>query len=489
MGLLQRQKGDIYWEKRMCYLRSAKEKGNMGESFFSQDVAEDVVEACKNGEGHLMRVISGDEFDFSAYPPTAAGHRAFTDTVAAIKSMNEELDQILNAREEYREDFIWEKFREGFEKRGSVLEETVRTYLNASGIDEAGEPIADKDVIHAAREEFPRVKRQYEETVHSRMEKFRSAIIKEISDRAGLEIRKSVEGEIRYEPFERLLETDPEMTELYKEELEQMRRIIEQATRLEAEWYEAREVLKQVFWEEYLKKPEGELRRQLLLAAFLDYRHDIDMKIKGAIYSRQICMYYVGYLLLDRPVDPIMLEHISRYLKREPRLLEEEILESIDGFLIPEEPSEEGEDRSLAYEHLMERGESIQEYMALHPGKFDVQCLLSIATGNEGLGDFCRTARLLSADIDDFTKTPEAKEMDRHQWFSLLDLWVIVECGLRISYILVDFLSEHSEDTVKTASDALREILPEISRFDMEKDVRKALRKLAIERSGVHVPK
>ena len=79
--------------------------------------------------------------------------------------------------------------------------------------------------------------------------------------------------------------------------------------------------------------------------------------------------------------------------------------------------------------------------------------------------------------------------MDRHQWFSLLDLWVIVECGLRISYILVDFLSEHSEDTVKTASDALREILPEISRFDMEKDVRKALRKLAIERSGVHVPK
>ena len=489
MGLLQRQKGDIYWEKRICYLRSAREKGKMGESFFCPDIAEDVLDACKNSEGHLMRVISGDEFDFSAYPPTAAGHRAFTDTVASLKCMNEEIAAILEAREEFREDFIWDKFREGFERRGAILEETVRAYLNASGIDENGEPIADQEVIHAAKEGFAKVKKDYEQTVHSRMEKFRSTIIKEISDRAGLDIRKPVEGEIHYEPFERLIEKDPEMTELYQEEIDQMRLIVEQATRMEAEWYEAREALKQVFWEEYLKKPEGELRRQLLLASFLDYRHDIDMKIKGAIHSRQICMYYVGYLLFDRPVDPIMLELISKYLKREPQLLEEEILEDLEGFLVPEESLEEEEDQTPEYESLMERGKSINEYIALHPGKFDAQCLLSVSLDNEELGSFCRKARLLSADIDSFTQTPEARSMDRHQWFSLLDVWVTVECGLRISYILADFLNEHLEDTVRTASDELRKILPEISRFDMEKDVRNALRKLAIERSGVHVPK
>ena len=89
--------------------------------------------------------------------------------------------------------------------------------------------------------------------------------------------------------------------------------------------------------------------------------------------------------------------------------------------------------------------------------------------------------------IDSFTKSDEAKALNKDQWVELFEGWIVADAMLRVTYPIMDFVMDHKDDTVGDATEALNGIIDDISYIEAEGHSRLALREIVLERSGYNV--
>ena len=81
-GFTSRQKGDLYWRKRILYIKSASVRGGHHEGYLNRDTAEDTLSCYEKAETNVQPFLTGRELVIC--PPTAAGQWLFSDSVASL---------------------------------------------------------------------------------------------------------------------------------------------------------------------------------------------------------------------------------------------------------------------------------------------------------------------------------------------------------------------------------------------------------------------
>lgn len=476
----------LYCNKRRLYMTANMIRDNIKESSLNADIAEDVLELYEKYKDVKIAFIPvGDEFD--PFPPTAAGRMYFADSIArvmhdvdVIKTLNENKGSIVA-------DSVEEIFLESIGSAASVMERITQSYLKASGVRADHTPIEDIKERRKYRDEFYAAKAEYERIVKNNQLRCGDKVMEKMRIDAGIPERMPVEVETRDIPFESLIESEPNAELLFYDEIVKMRRIIADSMTEAAERSASKEALLKIALNVFLDKSVPLPRRRVIKFAFFRYRKSVDNLIKRSIDVREACVYYAKCLIKDEPVDRIIYEKIKEHLKSEVDVINDGLLLSeIPGFSMSAQKHREY-DLPRDYDSIMKVVERLNDIRNAHPYLFDAQCILSVFCDTDVLNEASSRARICNMAIDSFTKSDEAKALNKDQWVELFEGWIVADAMLRVTYPIMDFVMDHKDDTVGDATEALNGIIDDISYIEAEGHSRLALREIVLERSGYNV--
>ncbi len=483
-GFTSRQKGDLYWRKRILYIKSASVRGGHHEGYLNRDTAEDTLVCYEKSETEAQPFLTGRELVIC--PPTAAGQWLFSDSVASlmrIRDMIRDTDttEPKGDNNEF-EDLAHKILIDGGKNLYSLIDRMIEDYFIASGIDHDKKPVSDRDKIRAARDSFNKNRDLYEGEIHKVILANGTRFIKILAKQMGIEEHMPVPYEITDRAFLKMKEA--ENYPIYEEELNKLYEVMISARREAMESLIAKDKLIGDIYSKYFNKGGDSMRRKILMTSFFEYRHEIDKNAQKLMAVREAGYYYARYLLYDEAVDPLTFDRIKTFFKKQPVTLEDDMLiETIPDFSIPEENRgcDEGD---YDYDAISTAIDEIMDYMDLYPGKFYAQSLLSVVTDNDSLGAFAHKVRTLDRAIDRFTLSGGASELDKDMFLKVFEGWVMADALYRVTSYIMYFCFEHRYDTVSEATEALSAILPDMNYAACERKSRGVIRKIILERSG-----
>ncbi len=281
---------------------------------------------------------------------------------------------------------------------------------------------------------------------------------------------------------------------LYADILDKLSGMVEMAERETSERRESLStVMEYLFGVYYVPEIELDVRRSVT-GAFQEYNYSVELLCRKLSYIHTACLYYGIWIVREIPLDKIIAAKIKELLDADVDTYDDSMpVFRIPGFnlcwdggkvyqdLDPEEEQETWED----YESIMEGIDEVSEYILRHPHQVDVQCLMSVMTGTEGLADVATRAAALDEAIDRYTITDECRDLDSISWGKLFDGWVRVKAFSHVTDCILRFVDEYKESTVGEATRALESLLPNISYASVERNVRIALRQSILE-SGIY---
>ena len=484
--LSSREKGDIYWRKRIMYIASAAAKTGLREGYLNRDTADDTIEAYNDPDempDMLSPFPSGEEF--FVCPPTAAGQRYFAECVATLMHVRDYIDEILSSDGSEIDEVVRTLFYDSMEVTQKLIKRVIDDYFAISGIDALGHELDEKVDRKKAIEAFKKSKEEYEKSIGGIISLSSEKVIERLREETGAVENDNTDASIVDEMYEELVASDPASEMLFGDELNRLREMIESALQEITDRIREREKLKETLLGKYYSDDVDPVRRHIITDAFMQYRHIVDNQLTRLLYTRQACYYYASFLITDEPVDSIISKVIREDLKKDVEVLDEGMLLSeVTGFSVVTEESSADEKLPDDYDSIVEAGKALREYCAMYPGKFNAQCLLSVATDNEELGSILHKSRILAKGIDRFTKSGAAKGIGAEKWFMLFDTWVVAYSVCSVIMPIAEFLRENEERTVGEATANLIALLPSISYNTIEKSSREVLRDVIFERTG-----
>ncbi|MCR4797954.1 MAG: hypothetical protein K5853_05830 [Lachnospiraceae bacterium] len=485
--LSSREKGDIYWRKRIMYIASAASKSGRKAGYLNRDTAEDTLDIYRGTKPALVSPYPGGK-EFYVCPPTAAGQKYFAESVASLMHVRDYIKEILSSEGLLIHEVVRTLFYDSMHLTLNVTEAVINDFFAISGLDPEGKELLNKPDRKTAVSAFKKSCEEYEKTVSRIFSVSSEKMIQMLCAEAGLDSSSPTDAPLTDESFEGLLESDPASVMLYGDEMNKLRRIMGAALQETADRKHLREELKQMFFEKYYNDEVDPVLRRLVTDAFLEYRHQVDNRLIRLLYTRQACYYYAYYLITDEPVDAVIHKRIREDLDVDVdvdvEVLDEGmLLNELPGFALIEEDASFDEIPS-SYEDIIASGNVLRQYLLAHPGQFDAQCLLSVAVGNEELGGVLHRAFLLAKGVDIFTAGGKAEDMDKSRWILLFDTWVVSYTICRVIVSMTEFLNENKTVTVGVATKKLLTLLPDISYTAVEKHSREVLREIILLRSG-----
>lgn len=333
-------------------------------------------------------------------------------------------------------------------------------------------------------------------------------IIKRLRDDLGIESRIPGKEPPYVDMFEGMLSDDPGGAIIFKGVLYDLKKITRIAEKETSERLASRDLLMEKLFDRFYS-PETDLElRKSITGAFLEYHYSVELACRKLSYVRTACMYYGLWLVKDIPVDSIVSEKITEILGKEVDVFEDYLpLRDIPGFTVPERvPADKAvctgdaagadcpdgafdpadvicQDGNPENElnYILEAAERIRRYILIHPQQIDAQCLMSVVTGTEELGQSLAFAMKLDQVIDDFSLSDYARRMDKEKWRMLFDAWVMTKAFCRIADLITSFAEEYKDARVGFATEALRDMLPRISYAAVERNIRITLRQTLLE--------
>lgn len=315
-------------------------------------------------------------------------------------------------------------------------------------------------------------------------------IVKKIREENGIGDRIPAEAPDYEDIFEDLLADDPGGAILYEDHLDYLAEMVEIAERETAERRASSDLLMQLIFDTYYK-PEVDLElRRNVTGAFLEYNYQVELTCRKLSYIRTACMYEGISLVKDIPVDRIIAEKIKDIMSTTVEVYDDKLpLSQIPGFTVIRNGTDpymdldtDGEKEEFGdLDSIMEGIDEISEYILRHPQQVDVQCLMSVVTGTEGLSEIAKRSFALDEAIDRYSVTEEGRNLDGRTWRKLFNGWIMVKAFARVTKLILKFVSDYSDRTVGAATDALESLLPSISYALVQRNVRIALRQMLLE--------
>ena len=477
-------KEDIYRLKRKMYMAASMARGGIKEGYLNPDIAENVLEIYKSiKDSDNIQIPSGKEF--LSMPPTAAGRKYFASSLAALMcSRDRFLDNEYLTKNGITAG-LDPLFFDGLSDAARVIDKVLSDYFTASGITPGGEHIEDKAVRKKGREDFLKSRQLYETTIQKTLTDYGVRIIKKLGEDADF---KPSESPAFDTVFERMVDADPLAELLYEDVVRHLRGVTERAVAEAAGYRASVLVFKEKFFPKFYSKDTDPVSRDILKAAFLEYRNYVEMRLLGLADIRESCLYYGRCVLQSEPVDRIMYEKILKCINMEAEFMSDDILlDNLPGYEVYKRKKMEEIEAPSDLKNIQNMTKNLRKYYDIHPFQFDGQCLRSAIDDVRGLGLTLSKAEVLSGAIEDFSRSKAAHDLVADEWFDLLDCWVFSECIVRVGYPIIDFINEHHGASVGQATDDFRTLLPYISYASCERTVRFALREVIIERSGLNV--
>ncbi len=484
--LSSREKGDLYWRKRIMYIASAAAKTGLREGYLNRDTADDTLDAY-NDEDKMPKLLSPfpSGREFLVCPPTAAGQRYFAECVATLMHVRDYIDKILASDGSGIDEVVRSLFYDNMEMTQKLIKRVINDFFAISGLDPLGHELDEKIDRKKAIEAFKKSRAEYEKNIDNIILQSSGKMIEKLREDADQSGDDHAEASVTDEMYEKLVASDPASEILFADELNNLREMIGSVLQEISDRVQVREKLKDTLLGRYYNDDMDPVRRHVMTDAFMQYRHMVDNQLIRLLYTRQACYYYASYLITDEPVDSIINDVIREDLKKDVEVLDEGVLLSeVSGFSVVNEESAGEEKLPDDYDSIVEAGKKLREYCVMHPGKFNAQCLLSVVTDNEELGSILHKSRMLAKGIDRFTKSGAAKGIGRDKWFMLFDTWVVSYSVCSVIMPIVEFLRENEDKTVEEATANLVSLLPSISYNVIEKNSREVLRDVIFERSG-----
>ena len=481
-----RQKGDIYWQKKLYYIAGSEARGEQKAGFMNLDIAEDVLAAYEKRRKEKPKSFPTGR-EFHSCPPSAAGQQHFAASIAELMCTRDYFEELLSAKENAGESVAFEIFQDGLEKVLSDIRQVLNDFFTSSGINENGAPIKDPAVIKAGRVAFRTSVQKYENGVEKRLKDYGRAIIERMAEEIGIEDISPSDFDPMDISFEKMLKDNESDAVIFEKQINAIRNTIEEARMEAAKQIMLKNMLLKELFARYYNPASDLLKRDIITNAFYEYRHLIDLKVRDLLYVREANYYYAMNLLTDEPVDDIMAQLIEEHLEETPETLDEDMpLEDIPDFRVPVEPEMETDSEDESF--IENISKEIRVYLDSHPGQMDAQCLLSIVTGIQDICMVAHKARMLDIAIERFTlDKAKTESLSSKDWLNIFESWVMADTVCRVSFPIIEFVRDYKEQTILEATDELKKILPDISYTMEERKSREVMRQVIIERSGARV--
>ncbi len=319
-------------------------------------------------------------------------------------------------------------------------------------------------------------------------------LIKQLRDEFGIADRIPAAGPEYEDIFEDILSDDRGGYILYWDYLDKLSEMVEIAERETAERRAALDLIMEKIFEKFYRPNVDLDERRAVTGDFLEYNYSVELICRKLSYIRTACMYYGINLVKAIPVDRIISAQIKEHLNMETEVYDDKLpLSQIPGFIVPWDGSPvyhdldtaDMEQRWTDYDSIMGGIEEISEYILLHPQQVDVQCLMSVVTGTEGLAEVSDKACALDEAIDRYSISDEGRNLEATAWRRLFNGWIMVKAFRRVTRQILEFVNDYKDETVGVATDALEKLLPSISYALVQRNVRISLRQTILE-GGVY---
>ncbi len=323
-------------------------------------------------------------------------------------------------------------------------------------------------------------------------------IVKKIRDEAGFGDRIPVNIDFDEDIFEEVLADDRGGAILYEDNLNRLSDMVEIAEHETAERRASSDALMERLFDIYFK-PEVDLTlRRNVVGAFQEYNYAVELTCRKLAYIRTACIYYGVWMVKEIPVDRIVGAKIKQILGINVGVYKDNMpLRNIPGFIVPWDGNEQAyidldvdleTSRFDDLDSIQDGIEEIRNYVLRHPQQVDVQCLMSVVTGTEGLAENYVKARALDEAMDRFSVTEEGRNLPGPVWRKLFNDWIVVKTFVQVARLILDFVNKYKMETVGVATDALEKILPSISYAQVQRNCRIAFRQMILEGSSYEFP-
>ena len=483
--LTSRDKNDIFWIKKRRYMVSSDYKSKSGRGNFNPDMVAEVKSAYERyPDGLALYELTGNEF--LDPPPTASGQMAFAKSIATMMHTLDTIDDE-DTLGEVSSDSLVHYFDDIIRDAKVLIKEIIDAYFEGCGVDSEGNEYHDANKKAAAQEVFYHKSKRYENLIKVERKMTGYEVIDAIRKENGIDELSQTDETGVYPALEKLIEENANKAKECAQKLDELRDIVKKDIIEAAGRRAAREALTIPINKRIEELPREGIERQILKSAFNAYLSDVDRNLRWLLYRKQAVYYEARWLLLGEPVDEILASKIGLICDDKPAILFGDAkLSDIAGYIRPEEDEYRDLPDSDA-EAIFKLGDEFIQYLSDHPYHFESQSLLSICHNLDELSDMLPKAWAMIQAIDRFTITGEYKELSEDDRQRMFDIWVLSNVICIVGYTICEIIIGDPDKTVKEATETLNNMLPVLSYSETEKEVRKTLAQVIMERSGFHV--
>ena len=177
-SLTARQIGDIYWKKKKRMLDSAAGRIRRGDaaggerSVLTEDSmvisrAERILKRYKESGGSDPGLLIPDGNEFRDRPPTICGEDTFEDEILLVMRARDQYQGMLKKPREKKDPEAEKLFEYGLEEVTALMEESVKLWFEASGLDPDSAEKLDPGIREKAAKQLPSVISSFENTLCS----------------------------------------------------------------------------------------------------------------------------------------------------------------------------------------------------------------------------------------------------------------------------------------------------------------------------------
>ncbi|MCR5097314.1 MAG: hypothetical protein K6B14_00030 [Lachnospiraceae bacterium] len=479
--LTSRDKNDIFWVKKRRYMVSSDLKSMSQRGHFNPDMIAEVKSAYERyPEGLSFYELTGNEF--MDPPPTASGQIAFAKSVA---TMMHTLDSIDSA--DVSADSLGHKFDDIIRFAKVLIRQTIDSYFNGCGVDKDGNETGNRSKADTAQSMFYRNRKKYENLIKVERKNAGYELIDAIRQEHGIDELIETDETGEDPALEQLIAQNAEAAEKCREKIDALRAISRRDIIEASQRRAARDALLEPVTKRLEDDSLNEWENRILKGAFNSYMSEVERNLRWLLYRREAVYYLARWFLLGEPVDDIIADKITVISHENPDELDgSKKLADIAGYIKPEEDEYKGLPKD-DIGAIFELGEELRQYVTDHPYHFESQCLLSITHDLDDLSKVLPKAWEMIKAVDRITISGEFNSLSEEDRQRMFDLWVVSDVISIIGYTITEVIVGDPDKTIKEATETLEGLLPMLSYYNTEKDVRKMLSEIVMERSDFYV--
>ncbi len=457
--LTAREKGDIYWQKLKYYLQSAKDKNNtevlerkglgIAKEVFDK-CDEDITDEVKKDGLH----ITGNEF--AKRPPTAAGERAYKESITYAVRVCRFLEKYLASGAKDTEDEILIEY---IKKIVVVMKQVVNTWFLANGLDyETGKP-ADESYILAAVERLDKDISTYEESVLGFKRFVARAYIKELKKSFPEMKKKYVSAEDEFSEY--ILNNAGNYDankKIIKRAFAELNAIREKTSGFVGEVAALREFLEK---ENQYKMINPFMTLKDSVNEYFAFIHE---QTAAAMWAEDGCIELIKYLLANEKADPMVANYIYAHYGV-----------TVDTYPLYKKIGEFSEytgfddiDENIEFvfsnnDEFQKAVKEIIEYTETHLRIFISQSITTMLFESKELPLVVAKSKALRNQIVTNINNGSFDGLSPKEWKDLKNAWITADTITRVAYMVMEYVNNCEK---KTMSDLISSFYEDTADFD-----------------------